>query len=287
MLAAASGVNQAAPGLRAEHEARATIAPTPLSRNYSLPWRGGSSYHCIDEMNATHPPIDLAERLNLILAGVREVAAARVGVLGPLIALLSGRLTRRGLRFAALLAAFRAGTLRAMRPRAASSPRPARAARPRLPDGFGWLIRRCGWQAACYGSQLGQLLAEPEMVALLRASPQAGRIFRPLCRMLAVKLPPELARKRRRTKPAASPDASAARAEVSCYRWRVLSVADEVPGAAPEGPGLWVVSRSRSGAAECDGGVSPPHPNPLRPRAERELRPNSWLPGEAGGSEFA
>jgi hypothetical protein len=65
-----------------------------------------------------------------------------------------------------------------------------------LPGGSGWLIRRCGWQAAGCGSQLRQLLAEPEMAALLLAAPQAGRLFRPLCRMLAVELPPELARER-------------------------------------------------------------------------------------------
>jgi hypothetical protein len=187
-------------------------------------------------MSTSHPPIGLSDRLDLILLGVREVVAARSGLLGPLVALLCGRLTRRGPRFAALLVAFRAGKLRASQPRAPGSPRPARSGRPWLPDGFGWLIRRCGWRAAGYGSQLRGLLAEPEMVALLRAAPQAGRIFHPLCRMLAVELPPELALKRRRAKPAASSGTTPRRASISCYRWRAVSVAAEGPAAAPEAP---------------------------------------------------
>lgn len=51
---------------------------------------------------------------------------------------------------------------------------------------FGWLVKMAGWQAAGYGSQLRAVLETPEMVALLEASPQAGRMLRPICRMLAV-----------------------------------------------------------------------------------------------------
>ena len=266
-------------------------------------------------MSATHPPIGLSERLDLILAGLREVVATRGGLVGPLIALLCGRLMRRGLRFAALLAALRAGTLRASPPRAAGSPRPARSGQPRSPDGFGWLIRRCGWQAACYGSQLRQLLAEPEMVLLLQASPKAGRIFRPLCRMLAVELPPALALKRRRSKPAASPDAAAGRAGVSCYRWRDVSVAAEAPNEAPRAAWaalapLKVVDRrgkrdhDNRGMGHCHGGLvsvaprSPPSavgetlPASLWPRARPSLpreavSRGAGPPGEAGGSGSA
>jgi hypothetical protein len=206
-----------------------------------LPRRGHLAYDCNAKMNSSHPPIGLSERLDLILAGVREVAAARSGLLGPLIALLWRRLIRRGLRFAALLAAFRAGKLRASRPHAPGAPW---SGQPRLPGGFGWLVRRCGWQAACYGSQLRQLLAEPEMVALLRASPQAVRMFRPLCRMLAIELPPALALKRQRGKPAAARDAASAQTRVSCHTRRALSVAAEAPTAAPEAPTTLVHSRS-------------------------------------------
>jgi hypothetical protein len=54
------------------------------------------------------------------------------------------------------------------------------------PGRFGWLVRLAGWQAAGYGSQLRHLLQTPEMVALLTAAPQAGRILQPICRMLAI-----------------------------------------------------------------------------------------------------
>jgi hypothetical protein len=56
----------------------------------------------------------------------------------------------------------------------------------RLPGRFGWLVRAAAYQAACYGSQLRVVLGQPEMVELLLAAPQAARILRPVCRMLAV-----------------------------------------------------------------------------------------------------
>jgi hypothetical protein len=70
---------------------------------------------------------------------------------------------------------------------------------PALPVRFAWLVRLAGWQAAGFGSQLRAVLETPEMVALLEASPQAGRMLRPICRMLAVetsvlRLPARVAR---------------------------------------------------------------------------------------------
>ena len=62
----------------------------------------------------------------------------------------------------------------------------ARVVKVRLPSGRGWLVRALGYEAAGYGSQLAALLAEPELQALLLAAPAAGRILRPLCRMLGV-----------------------------------------------------------------------------------------------------
>ena len=56
----------------------------------------------------------------------------------------------------------------------------------RWPGRFGWLVWAAAYQAAGYGSQLRTILGQPEMVELLLAAPQAGRILRPLCRMLAV-----------------------------------------------------------------------------------------------------
>jgi len=54
------------------------------------------------------------------------------------------------------------------------------------PGRFGWLVRAAAHHAAVYGGQLRVILEQPEMVELLVAAPQAARILRPLCRMLAV-----------------------------------------------------------------------------------------------------
>ena len=54
------------------------------------------------------------------------------------------------------------------------------------PGRFAWLVRKAGYQAAGYGCQLEHILGQPEMVALLKASPQAARILRPVCRMLGI-----------------------------------------------------------------------------------------------------
>ena len=54
------------------------------------------------------------------------------------------------------------------------------------PGRFAWLVRVAGYQAAGYGCQLRHILEQPEMVALLQATPQAARILRPVCRMLAI-----------------------------------------------------------------------------------------------------
>ena len=57
------------------------------------------------------------------------------------------------------------------------------------PYRFGWLLPLMGpfrHDGVARGSQLQAILERPEVVALLIASPQAARILRPLCRMLAV-----------------------------------------------------------------------------------------------------
>jgi len=54
------------------------------------------------------------------------------------------------------------------------------------PGRFGWLVRAASYQAADYGAQLRHILGQPEMVELLKAAPQAARILRPVCRMLAI-----------------------------------------------------------------------------------------------------
>jgi len=170
----------------------------------------------------TPPPLPtcFAERLALILAGLCRAIAERgpkAGAAAPLIGPARTRVRRLSARFLALVAAFRAGRLggpkspggpEARKERAqASDPvadsQPARSgvsnARPpegpkppSLPCGFGWMLR-FGSEVACHGSQFEHwLTTDPEVAALLKDAPQAGRILRPLCHMLGIEPPPEL-----------------------------------------------------------------------------------------------
>ena len=82
---------------------------------------------------------------------------------------------------------FQAGRLWRRTPGAAAVVRKAAKTGARIwPGRFAWLIRAAGYQAAGYGCQLRHLLEQPEMVELLKASPQVARILRPVCRMLAI-----------------------------------------------------------------------------------------------------
>ena len=149
----------------------------------------------------------LAERFACLVEGMCRAIAARsagIGLAVPLMLLLWSRLRRTALRFARLAAKVHAGTLPPPRQRR-RSPRPAQPAPPRLPRGFAWLVRRLP-QAAAAASQLQHLLADPAMADLLAAAPQAGRLLRPLCRMLGVRPPParSLSSGRRRAGPVAS-----------------------------------------------------------------------------------
>ncbi|MBV8524762.1 MAG: hypothetical protein JOY71_22035 [Acetobacteraceae bacterium] len=150
------------------------------------------------------PPQSLAglsDRLALIVAGLREVLAAHMARDRSAVAVLFlawTRLGRLASRFEALVRAVRAGRLPSgpsPRVQAAADfglPRLEGLPQPfRLPGGFGWLIRLVPG-AAVYGSQVQYLLADPEMAALLASAPQAGRILRPLCRMLGVRPGPGL-----------------------------------------------------------------------------------------------
>jgi len=70
-------------------------------------------------------------------------------------------------------------------------PSPPRAPRPpRLPGNAGWLAGM-SCSVGCSASQLRHLLTDPEMLALLRASPAVLQLLRPLFRMLGVDLPAE------------------------------------------------------------------------------------------------
>jgi hypothetical protein len=54
------------------------------------------------------------------------------------------------------------------------------------PRRFGWLVSAAKHHAAVYSAQLRAVLEAPEMVELLIAAPQARRLLRPVCRMLAI-----------------------------------------------------------------------------------------------------
>ena len=148
----------------------------------------------------TARPTELGGRFEFIINCLCLIVAAHIArdrSAGTLITLIWSRLRRRGIRFAALLARFRAGTLAAARP-----PRPRakrvpsdRAPYVRLPTSAGWLLRIMGPAGvAAYGAYLRQLLEDPEMLALLQAAPQAGRLLRPLLTALSIDPLPEILR---------------------------------------------------------------------------------------------
>ena len=115
---------------------------------------------------------------------------------GVLIAPLWLYLHRTCKRFDALVRRWRAGKLkprpaRGPRPEAEPpEPRPKAPRPPRLPDKFGWVF----WLVpeAVHGRLwLENLVADPEIAALLAVSPQAVRLLRPLCWMLGLEVAPD------------------------------------------------------------------------------------------------
>ena len=148
-------------------------------------------------------PLTVADKLSLILGGLARAVAAqsdprRPG--GPLAAwllmLVWTRVMRTQTRILRLLALFQDGRLRVMTPKRAVTvgpgpTRPARAGRTRagakgVPLKLSWLLPLVPCAAANFACQLRLALAEPEMVALLRACPQARRVLAPLCRMIGI-----------------------------------------------------------------------------------------------------
>jgi hypothetical protein len=88
----------------------------------------------------------------------------------------------------ALMARFLEGTLRPTATRKAPTTRRTRAAPklPPLPRHFAWFCALMPAETAARGNHLNLVLAEPEMQALLAASPRAIAILKPICRMLAI-----------------------------------------------------------------------------------------------------
>ncbi len=145
-------------------------------------------------------PPDLAERLGPILLHLRRAAADRAvkyWAYVPLGLLFAAYLSSVMRRVESLVARHRAGRLRARPHRARTvQPREERenaAPKRRLPARFGWVVEWLGHHAAGCAAQLRHMLThDPDLVALLDAGPQAGRVLRPLCRMLGMEPGPDL-----------------------------------------------------------------------------------------------
>lgn len=151
-----------------------------------------------------HPsiPLSASDRFAMVIDGLCRAVAARGServMSSALIILIWTRLRRCNVRFQALVVQIITGALRAgsAGPRGAkaqatpAAPRVCRPIlsgieRPVVPRGFAWLLVLVPTTAAGFASQLRHLLTDPEMVALLSATPQMGELLRPLCRMLGL-----------------------------------------------------------------------------------------------------
>ena len=150
------------------------------------------------------PNLTLTEKFSQLVTGMcgalSKQSSARSFTAGPLLLLVWNRWCRMRTRFTALVARMQAGTLAAaVRVRARvrpATPRPAVAAeQPRLPSPrFGWVVRMLPepWHLNAWRAPLEEILADPQTLALVAAGPQAGRILRSMCRMMAVELPEHL-----------------------------------------------------------------------------------------------
>ncbi len=171
-------------------------------------------------MTSMAPPF---MNLLAVIAGLRAAVAAWGGrrwLEEALVHLVHRRLGQILRRMEGMAARFQAGNLPPAGVRDAAVPDRVKAARPRRkagvrlwPGRFGWLVQAAAWEAAGFGSQLRAALETPEMVALLTACPQAVRVLRPLCRMLAIETSV--------LRPGAAPGAEAVRRAVRVRTVRV------------------------------------------------------------------
>ncbi len=117
----------------------------------------------------------------------------------PLMTLIWLRLTRLRGRFVLLAARAQAGTLPMRRARARRQPGneatvESKRVPAQLPRGFAWLAHLVPGAGGCGEMIVDMILNHPEMRALLRAAPQAGRILRPLLHMTGADPMPEIVR---------------------------------------------------------------------------------------------
>jgi hypothetical protein len=155
----------------------------------------------------------LPETFALLLSTLRDLispVAAKDWSRSAFLVFVINRLRRLDRRFQRLYARWKNGTL----PKPRTTPRAPRPAAPRpthikanglpifpLPTKNTWLIAQLP-EARPSHSQLRHFVNNtPELLEFLAAAPQAGRLLRPLCRMLGVPLPPALARPKPARKP--------------------------------------------------------------------------------------
>ena len=137
-----------------------------------------------------------------VLTGLQAaiaVVAARERHLTVLLVAVWGRIGRIHTRLERLIRLWRAGMLpKPRRSRAGETQtRTGVRAKSELPTVPAWLLVAVR-EAGPYGTRLEYLLSGEEAKAFLAACPQAGRILRPLCRMLGVGVK---ARRTRRSRP--------------------------------------------------------------------------------------
>ena len=155
--------------------------------------------------------------LALILATLRTAvfgALARLSTHARILAALHNHIARAAARLDRLFTLWQAGKLPTPRPRRERKPRkPPESPRLRFSQAKAWLVR-LHQPAIAQGSQLYNLLLQPEAEQFLREVPQAARILRPLLRLVWDVYPPSIApapRPRRARKPRPKPPAPATR----------------------------------------------------------------------------
>ena len=125
------------------------------------------------------------------------VVSARERHLTVLLVAVWGRIGRMRSRLERLIRLWRAGMLPKARKSRAGEGRSSVRAPSIIPTAPGWLLMAVR-ETRVVRTQLENLLSEAEWVEFLAAAPQAGRILRPLCRMLGVgQKPPAPGRKPR------------------------------------------------------------------------------------------